>query len=182
MAKLVSKTYGDALFELALEKNSVDDLYEETGAVKDIFVEHGDLVKLLNHPKIDKEDKIHVVENVFKGKISDDLMGFITIIVRKDRHNDIIEILDYFVAKVKEYNKIGIAYVTTAVDMTDAQKKDVEKKLLDTTSYEKFEMNYSVDPELLGGIIIRIGDRVVDSSVKSKIDTLSKQLMKIQLA
>lgn len=182
MAKLVSKTYGDALFELALEKNSVDDLYEETGAVKDIFVEHGDLVKLLNHPKIDKEDKIHVVENVFKGKISDDLMGFITIIVRKDRYNDIIEILDYFVAKVKEYNKIGIAYVTTAVDMTDAQKKDVEKKLLDTTSYEKFEMNYSVDPELLGGIIIRIGDRVVDSSVKSKIDTLSKQLMKIQLA
>lgn len=182
MAKLVSKTYGDALFELALEKNSVDALYEEAGAVQKVFLEHSDLVKLLNHPKIDKEDKIHVVENVFKGRISEDLTGFLTIVVRKDRHNDIFKILEYFISRVKEYKKIGVAYVTTAVEMTDAQKKDVEKKLLDTTSYEKFEMNYSVNPELLGGIIIRIGDRVVDSSVKSKIDALSKELMKIQLA
>ncbi len=182
MAKLVSKTYGDALFELALEKNSVDALYEEAGAVQKVFLEHSDLVKLLNHPKIDKEDKIHVVENVFKDRISEDLTGFLTIVVRKDRHNDIFKILEYFISRVKEYKKIGVAYVTTAVEMTDAQKKDVEKKLLDTTSYEKFEMNYSVNPELLGGIIIRIGDRVVDSSVKSKIDALSKELMKIQLA
>lgn len=182
MAKLVSKTYGDALFELALEKNSVDALYEEVGAVQKVFLEHSDLVKLLNHPKIDKEDKIHVVENVFKDRISEDLTGFLTIVVRKDRHNDIFKILEYFISRVKEYKKIGVAYVTTAVEMTDAQKKDVEKKLLDTTSYEKFEMNYSVNPELLGGIIIRIGDRVVDSSVKSKIDALSKELMKIQLA
>ena len=92
------------------------------------------------------------------------------------------DILNYFVNEVKEYKKIGTAYVTTAVDMTDSQKKAVEDKLIKTTSYETFEMNYSVDSSLIGGMIIRIGDRVVDSTIKSKINELSKSLYNIQLS
>lgn len=182
MAKLVSKTYGDALFELALEKGTIDSLYEEAAAVKQVFIDNSELIKLLNHPKIDKEDKIHVVENIFKGRVSDDMTGFLTVIVRKDRHNDIDAVLEYFTAKVKEYKKIGVAYVTTAVELSDSRKKDVEKRLLDTTSYSEFEMNFAVDQSLIGGMVIRIGDRVVDSSIKTKLDGLSADLYKIQLA
>lgn len=182
MAKLVSKTYGDALFELALEKNVVDSLYEEATAVRQVFLDNDELIKLLNHPKIDKEDKIQVIENVFKESVSEDITGFLEVIVKKDRHNDIFDILDYFILKVKDYKKIGVAFVSTAVEMTDSQKKDVEKKLLETTSYKEFEMNYTVDQSLIGGMVIRIGDRVVDSSVKSKLEALSRDLYKIQLA
>lgn len=85
-------------------------------------------------------------------------------------------------AKVKEYKKIGVVYVTTAVQLTQSQKDDVEKRLLETTSYTKFEMNYTVDAGLIGGMVIRIGDRVVDSSIKSKLDAMSRELLKIQLA
>ena len=60
-------------------------------------------------------------------------------------------------------------------------KKNVEKKLLDTTDYVSFEMHYEVEPDLIGGMVIRIGDRVVDSSVRTKIYELSKELSKIQL-
>lgn len=83
MAKLVSATYGDALFELALENDSIDDLYEEVKGVRQVFLENNELVKLLNHPKIDKDDKIQVMENVFKGRISDDLTGFLILTVKK---------------------------------------------------------------------------------------------------
>ena len=182
MAKLVSATYGDALFELALENDSIDNLYEEVKSVRQVFLENNELVKLLNHPKIDKDDKIQVMENVFKGRISDDLTGFLILTVKKDRYNDIVSILDYFVAKVKEYKKIGVVYVTTAVQLTQSQKDYVEKRLLETTSYTKFEMNYTVDAGLIGGMVIRIGDRVVDSSIKSKLDAMSRELLKIQLA
>ena len=182
MAKLVSATYGDALFELALENDSIDNLYEEVKGVRQVFLENNELVKLLNHPKIDKDDKIQVMENVFKGRISDDLTGFLILTVKKDRYNDIVSILDYFVAKVKEYKKIGVVYVTTAVQLTQSQKDDVEKRLLETTSYTKCEMNYTVDAGLIGGMVIRIGDRVVDSSIKSKLDAMSRELLKIQLA
>lgn len=182
MAKLVSATYGDALFELALENDNIDNIYNEVKNVRQVFLENDELVKLLNHPKIDKNDKIQVVENVFKERISDDLTGFLVLTVKKDRHNDIVPILEYFVARVKEYKKIGVAYVTTAVTLTESQKKDVEKKLLETTLYKEFEMNYTVDTGLIGGMVIRIGDRVVDSSIKSKMDALSRDLLKIQLA
>lgn len=182
MAKLVSQTYGDALFELALENNTVDALYEEAKAVNEVFLSNDELIKLLNHPKIDKDNKIQIIEEIFKGKVSEDMTGFLTVIVRKGRYNDISDIIDCFTDKVREYKKIGVVYVTSAVELSDSQKKDVEKKLLDTTKYEVFEMNYTIDKSIVGGMIIRIGDRVVDSSIKSKIEKMSRDLLKIQLA
>lgn len=182
MAKLVSKTYGDALFELALENDTVDTLYEEAMAVDEVFLDNDELIKLLNHPKIDKDKKIQIIEEIFKGKVSDDMTGFLTVIVRKDRYNDIDDIMKCFIDEVREYKKIGVAYVTSAIELSDKQKKDVEKRLLDTTQYEVFDMNYTVDERVIGGMIIRIGDRVVDSTIKSKIEKMSRELLKIQLA
>lgn len=182
MAKLVSKTYGDALFELALENDTVDTLYEEAMAVDEVFLGNDELIKLLNHPKIDKDKKIQIIEEIFKGKVSDDMTGFLTVIVRKDRYNDIDNIMKCFIDEVREYKKIGVAYVTSAIELSDKQKKDVEKRLLDTTQYEVFDMNYTVDERVIGGMIIRIGDRVVDSTIKSKIEKMSRELLKIQLA
>ena len=72
--------------------------------------------------------------------------------------------------------------MTSAVELSDSQKKDVEKRLLDTTQYEVFDMNYTIDESIVGGMIIRIGDRVVDSTIKSKIEAMSRELLKIQLA
>src|SRR5574344_778975 len=162
MAKLVSKTYGDALFELALEKNKLDLLYDESKVIRQVFLENNELIKLLNHPKIDKEDKISVLENIFKQRVSDDFVGFLILVIKKERQNNVVEILDYFISCVKEYKNIGIAYVTTAKETTAEQQKAIEDKLLNTTKYEQFEMNYNIDEEIIGGMIIRIGDRVVD--------------------
>ena len=73
MAKLVSKTYGDALFELALEEGKLDLLADEVKAVSEIISDNGDLTKLMNHPQIDKEEKVKIIENIFKNRISDEL-------------------------------------------------------------------------------------------------------------
>jgi F-type H+-transporting ATPase subunit delta len=69
----------------------------------------------------------------------------------------------------------------TAVELSADQKAKVEQKLLDTTKYETFEMNYSVDTSLIGGMVIRIGDRVVDSSIKTKLFELTRELRKVQI-
>lgn len=182
MAKLVYKTYADALFKLAIETNQIDVFFEESKAIRQILVEQGDLLKLLCHPKIKTEEKISVIENVFKGRICDDMTGFLVLSIEKERHNELTGILDVFVDMVKEYKHIGVAYVTTAIELDDARKREIEKKLIDTTNYVKFEMHYKVDKDIIGGMIIRIGDRVVDSSIKSKIESMSKELYNIQLA
>ena len=68
------------------------------------------------------------------------------------------------------------------MELSGDMKKKVMQRLLDTTGYKEFEMVYSVEPELIGGMVIRIGDRVVDSSIKTQLYELSKELYKIQLA
>ena len=85
MAKLVSKTYGEALFELVLEKGTMDEALEELNGVLGVLKEHGELDQLLTHPKISKEEKISVMEQVFKGRISDDVLGFLLIRCRWHR-------------------------------------------------------------------------------------------------
>ncbi len=182
MAKLVSKIYGDALYEAAQEKNKVDPICEEAKALLEIFKGQKELLALLNHPQIVKEEKLKVIRNVFEGRVSDEMMGFLITVVDKGRQSDIPAILEYFIARVKEYKKIGTALVTSAVELDDAQKAQVKKRLLTTTRYVEFEMNYKVDPSLIGGMIIRIGDRVVDSSIKSQLYDMKKRLLDVQLA
>lgn len=182
MAKLVSATYGDALFELAVQESKVDSLYAEATDCLKVFEENSELGRLLNHPKIDKSEKERVIEDTFGNYVSKDMTGLLVLMVSKDRQKQIIETLKYFLGRIKEYKKIGIATVSTARPLTAQQKDKVVSKLLATTGYTDFEIDYIVDETLIGGMVIRIGDRVVDSSIKTKLDGFAKDLRKIQLA
>lgn len=181
MAKLTAKVYGDALFSLALEENCLDAMFEEVLALKKCLEENQDLSKLMNHPKIVKEEKLQILENIFTDRISKDLLGFLNIIVEKDRYKELDSILEYFVDAAYEYKKIGKAQVVTATDLSEEQRKATESRLLETTSYEKMEVSYEVDESILGGMVIRIKDRVVDSSIRTKLNELTKELLKTKL-
>ena len=109
------------------------------------------------------------------------MLGFLTIVISKDRYQDIDDILDYFLTEVKKYKGIGVATVTTAVPLKEEQCKKIEKKLLDTTNFKSMEMHYKQDETLIGGMVIRIGDRVVDSSISTKLNELQKELLRVQI-
>ena len=181
MAKLVSTTYGEALFELAAENNKEEEFLGEITALKGLLKENPEFGSLMNHPKILKEEKLKVLEDVFSGRISRELLGFLHLVVAKDRYGEIDGILDFFIGKVKQHQGIGIANVATAVSLNEDQKKEIENKLLATTPFDRMEMHYQVEEDLIGGMVIRIGDRVVDSSVKTKLLELQRELLKVQL-
>lgn len=181
MAKLVSTTYGEALFELAAENGKEEEFLSEIETLKGLLEENPEFGRLMNHPKILKEEKLKVLEEVFSGRISRELLGFLHLVVTKDRYGEIDGILDFFIDKVKQHQGIGIAHVATAISLNEAQKKEIEGKLLSTTSFSRMEMHYQVDEDLIGGMVIRIGDRVVDSSVKTKLFELQRELLKVQL-
>ncbi|RKJ47888.1 ATP synthase F1 subunit delta [bacterium 1XD42-54] len=181
MAKLIAGTYGDALFELAVEQNLTDSLMQEIDFLQTVLKENSDFEKILMHPEIPKQKKLQLIENVFKGRISDALTGFLRIVVTKGRYENLPDIFAYFIARVKEYKKIGIAQVVSAIPLRDEQKQKIEQKLLETTHYETMEIDYKVEESSIGGLMIRIGDRVVDSTIRSKLSALTGSLMKISL-
>ena len=176
MAKLISKTYGDALFNVAVEKKALDSLDREAAAVVEIMKQNPEFLKLLKHPNISKDEKLSVVETVFSSKISAEMYGFLCVLVEKDRQGSILEILQYFTERVKEYRRIGVVYITSALPLGADQKKRIEKKVLETSGFAALEPHYAVDEKLIGGLVIRIGDRVVDGSVRHKLDQLTREL------
>lgn len=182
MAKLIAKTYGDALFEVAVEGGLVDTLYGEAFDTLKVLTDNAELLKLFGHPGIDLEEKLSVVETVFSNAVSPQLVGLMRMVVEKGRDSSLKAILEYFIARVKEYKKIGVVHVSSAMALTDAQKERICEKILATTEYVEIEMHYTVDASLIGGVVIRIGDRVADGSVKNKLYELKRDLSKIQLA
>ena len=69
-----------------------------------------------------------------------------------------------------------MVYVSTPMELPAKQKKEVEERLLSTTDFVSLEMHFGIEPGLIGGMVIRIGDRVVDSSVRTKLEKLSHEL------
>lgn len=177
MAKQVSKTYGSALFEVAMENNTLDSTLEEVLFVKQTFLENEELGKLLLHPNVEKEEKIKVIENIYKGKISDEITGLMTMLITKGHLKDFVPVFDYVIQAIKEEKGIGVAYISSAVELSMEQKGKIEQKLLETTKYQKIEGIYQVDQALIGGLVIRIQDTIVDSSLKTQIANLSKTLL-----
>ena len=159
----------------------MDALLSEVQTLQQILLENADLLSLLNHPEVSKIEKLDLLKNIFSGRASDEVLGFLSIIVEKDRQKDIPKIFEFFVDKAKEYKGIGKVKVVSATELSARQKEKLTKRLLETTKYTSFEVDYQINPALLGGLIIRIEDRVLDSSLKTQIEKLSKGLSKLSL-
>ena len=169
------------MFAVALEEARMDEFFEAAKGLLEVFRANEDFEKLMIHPKIIKEDKVKIIKEAFEGQIPDEMLGLMTLMVKKKKKKDMQKVFDYFVELVREEKKIGKADVTTAVPLSADQKVQVEGKLLETTEYESFEVNYRVDKSLIGGMIVRIKDRVIDSSIQTKLNNLSRNLRDIQV-
>lgn len=181
MAKLVEKVYGEALFELAVEKGRAKELLSEAVEVRQALSDNPDFEKLMLNPAIPGEEKKKVLAAVWQERIGSEIFGTMCLLLQKEHYKQLPLVLDYFIARVKEAEKIGIAYVATALPLSAEQSAKVEKRLLEITGYKTVEMHYEVDSALIGGMVIRIGDRVVDSSIRTKLENISRQLYQIKL-
>ena len=169
------------MFETALEENRMNEFFEEAKMVKDVLRTSGEFAQFMNHPKIVKDEKVKIVQDTFGNRISEELVRLMILMVSKERQGEMLPVLEYFIGLVKEYKKIGQADVFTAVALSENQKDHVVKRLLETTQYETFEMQYHINESLIGGMVIRIGDRVIDSSIKTKLEYLTRELRNIQV-
>lgn len=182
MAKLVSKVYGDALFSLALEENQVDELWKEAAMMQEALEDNPEFMAILCHPEMTMEKKLALLQDVFQKELSQNMMGLLNVLVKKGRIGEILSVLDYFIEKVMAYKKIGQVKVRTPMPLSDEQREKIENKLLEVSEYETLSVDYQVDESLLGGIVIRIGNRVLDNSIRSKLDAMTRDLSKVKLS
>ena len=158
------------------EKNNLIDALEEIKLLKNILLENDEIIELLDSPKLDDEEKTAFIKGIFENHISVDSLGFLLTVIEKKRQAELLPIVDYVIDCIKELLLIGKATITTALELDDAKKERIVDELLKTSHYKSLEVEYVVDNSIIGGIVIRIGDRVVDSSVKTRIEKMRKML------
>ena len=178
MASRVDKIYGDAYISVKTDEDDLLEALEEAKAVKEILDSNTDF---LNHPQITKEEKMEAAKNVFDGRVSDDMTGFLMIIIKKGRFKEFDGIFTYIISNIKRQLGIGALHVTSAMPLSQEQKDKILKKVIASSEYQKLEVTYETDKDIIGGLILRMDDRIVDNSIRTKLDSMGRYLSQIQL-
>ena len=165
------------MFSLALENDKLDTIWEEVRMTRQILSENPTFVKTIT-----KQDQIKLLDDAFKGKVSDEVMGFFHVLADKKRLKELDAVLEYFDRSAKEYKKIGVVYVTVPMELTKAQQDKIRERILEVSSYETLEMHVETEASLLGGMVIRIGDEILDNSIRSKMEHMARKINQIKLS
>lgn len=178
MYEYLDRRYALALYEVAEEKNKVEEFLNDLRTICDLIENDKDFYEVIKHPQISTKKKKQTFINIFKGKIDDELLSFLLILIEKDR-------ILFLKEKLKEMEKINLeknntllAKVKTAVPLLDSELKDL-KENLEKKYNKKIIITAEVDKSLLGGVYVRVGNDVIDGTVKSKLNELKDLMLKI---
>ncbi len=171
MAELVALTYGKALFEVAQQLNSVDLFLDQINFIKSVFKNEQDFYELYKSPRINKLDKKNLLKKIFKDKISKEVLNFLFILLDKKRPHSFIEISKEFIRLANQYKNIEEGIVYSAVKLSDNQMELLEKRFSEITG-KGIKLQAIQDPSLIGGVKVKIGDKVVDASIKNQLKNL----------
>lgn len=180
MAKLVAKRYAEALFEVASESNELDSVKEEIQFVADIFKSNPELKTIFTHPRLSKDEKKTMVDELFKGKISESVLNLIYITIDKGRERYLEDISKEYTVFSNEEQGIVEAKALTAVLMSDDELASLEEKLSNQFN-KKVQLINQVDESVIGGVLLKIGDKVVDGSIRGKLEDVQRELNNIKV-
>ncbi|EOC99449.1 F0F1 ATP synthase subunit delta [Caldisalinibacter kiritimatiensis] len=180
MAKLVGKRYAEALFEVALEYDKLEEYKQEIIEVSKVFESEPKLKTIFEHPKLTKNEKKDIINSLFKGKISQEILNLLYIVVDKGRERYLSYIKDEYVALSNE--KLGIieAKAVTAVPMTEEEKSKLQDNLSNKFG-KRVILENIVNEEIIGGVLVKIEDKVIDNSIKGQLDNIEKELKNVKV-
>jgi F-type H+-transporting ATPase subunit delta len=170
---LAARRYAKALIGLAKEKNVIEDIFNDMSLIKNTVSSNKDLQLLLKSPVVNTDKKQDILSAIFKGNLNELSSLFLQLISSKKRESLIQQIANSFIEQYKVLNNIVTAEVTTAIEL-DKNKINNIVSLYKQEKGNSFEIIEKVNPEIIGGFILRVGDRQIDTSISKEIRELKK--------
>ena len=167
----VTIRYAKALLQLAIEQNILEQSYADMVLLDSVFKQNKDLSLLLKSPIVKTDQKLSIFKQIFESKIGEVSMGFINIITTKKRESLLALIASSFISLYKEHNKIETASVITATPLDEILRAEVIN-FIKKHGNDNVELTEKVDSTIIGGAIIRMGDKQLDASVSKAISEL----------
>lgn len=168
----VGRRYSKAIFEIAEEKNQVKEIYEMLNSAMVLYRTDKEFKNFILNPLIDNEQKKSVLNKIF-GKDNSENLNILLYILDKGRMNCIKYIVAEYLKIYYKKNRILDVRATFTKELTDEQKKKLINKLSQKTGKE-INLEIKIDKNILGGGIIRIGDKIIDGSIRRELDNWKK--------
>lgn len=172
---VVSERYAEALFAIAKEENKVDKLKEDLILTVGTLKDYPEFRKLFYHPVINLDDKKEMFQNLFADKVENVLINFVKLLIDKKRENLLEEICALFIKMVNNLQSKVVAEVYTAVELAE-DDLNMLKEQLEKYLSKKVEIEKHTDKSVLGGVLVKIGDRIIDGTLKTRFENMSRTL------
>ena len=176
MESVIADKYALALFEAATDRKVVAEVGRELKSLMGLLGTSAELVRLLSHPRISRDSKLKALEGVLPQKPSELLGRFLALLLDKKRGSEIGAVAECFEKLQFAAEGKALVRVLTAAPLTPAQKDSLLKRLVEAFQV-KGEIREEVQPELLGGMVIILGDQRLDTSVLGQLDRLKQSLL-----
>jgi F-type H+-transporting ATPase subunit delta len=175
VASSAAKRYAQAVFSLARERESLDAWGTDLALLADIVADDR-IATYLSNPSVTADRKIAAIESALDTKVQPEVRNLARMLIERDRTELIPAIRELYDDQVRAERGIAVAEVTTAERLNEAEQELVRQKL-ETMTGQTVELTLKIDAEIIGGIIIRIGDQVIDGSVRNKLEKMRSRLM-----
>lgn len=175
---IVAKRYADALFQLAKDKNKLETIREELKIVRDVFGQNPKLQEVLFHPRIKHQDKVALINDAF-NTCDEDIIHTIKLLTERRRIQYIAEVAAYFTDNYNAAKGIAEATAYSVRELTENEQAEVNAALAKQLDKQKVVVNNEVDPSILGGLKVRVGNTIYDGSVKGKLERVKNNLVSI---
>jgi len=170
---LISDRYASALYDLANENKVVDSVIENLNFLKDIISENKELKLVVKSPLITSNDKLEIILKLVSEKNFNQLsITFLKVISNNKRFSSLTSIILQFIKINAQKRGDILADVTSADDLSDQQQEDIKEQLR-TILGEKLSLNFKVDKNIIGGLIVKVGSKMIDTSLANKINKLN---------
>jgi F-type H+-transporting ATPase subunit delta len=168
----VAARYAKSLIDLAQEKGIVEELAGDMTFFQTTLAENRPLDVLLKNPIVRNTKKWNIVNAVFGSRLNPVTMSFFQIVAQKGRDNILDEIAVEFVKQYDKLKGVERATVITTTPLTDELRTQLKKRVQLLTNAQNVELEEKIDAKLIGGYVLRVGDRQVDASIKSQLNDL----------
>lgn len=179
MYEYLDRRYALALYEVAEKKNKVDEYINDLKEIVNAMKTNSDFAELIRHPKISTSGKKKMFSDIFKGKIDDELLSFLLVLIDKNRILGLEGKLQQMENIRLEKSNTLVADIKTVVVLKDDERKAIIDKLQD--KYKKnILLKEEIDKDIIGGVYIRVGDDIIDDSLRAKLQNMKKLMTKRQ--
>lgn len=173
---VVAKRYAKALFELALEHKTVQETEQQLKSVVEAIESSHELELLLTTPNIDMTGKLDVLNTTFEGHISDNVIELLKLLVERGRITILSDVLASYIQIAGEALGTAVAEVTSAYPLSESEQQAIADTFGQQIS-KKIRIHNIIDKSIIGGIQVRIGDRLYDGSLSNKLVKMKRSLL-----